>query len=215
MKILLVDDHVLFREGLTSLLTVQADIEVVGGANNVVEAIEQSRQFKPDIILMDFILPDGTGVEATQSILAERPEAQIVFLTVYDDNEHLFAGVRSGAKGYLPKSIPVADLLTYLRRVERGEAAITPGLTDQILKRFSKTKPRPKVTSSALADLTKREVEVLRELEGGASNKEIASRLVITERTVKNHINHILTKLDLKNRHQAAEFARQNGLFEN
>lgn len=215
MKILLVDDHVLFREGLTSLLKAQADIEVVGGANTVDEAIEQSRQFKPDIILMDFILPDGTGVEATQSILAEMPEAQIVFLTVYDDNEHLFAGIRSGAKGYLPKSIPVAELLTYIRRVERGEAAITPGLTDQILKRFSQTKPRLKVSSSALDILTEREVEVLRELEGGASNKEIASRLFITERTVKNHISHILAKLDLKNRHQAAEFARQNGLFEN
>jgi DNA-binding NarL/FixJ family response regulator len=195
------------------LLTAQADIEIVGGANNVEDAIEQSRKFNPDLILMDFALPDGTGVEATQSILAERPEAKIVFLTVHEDDEHLFAGIRSGAKGYLPKSIPVVKLLAYLRQVERGEAAITPALTGQILKRFSQTKPRPAVSSSALANLTDREVEILRELEGGATNQEIARRLVISERTVKNHVSHILAKLNMKNRYEAAEFARQNGLF--
>lgn len=213
MKILLVDDHVLFREGLASLLSAQPDLEVVGGANNVEEAIEQSRKFKPDLILMDFVLPDGTGVKATQSILAEQPEARIVFLTVHEDDEHLFAGIRSGARGYLPKSIPVVELLTYVRRVERGDAAITPGLAGQILKGFSQTRPQPAVSSSAVATLTVREVDILRELEGGGTNKEIASRLVISERTVKNHVSHILAKLHLKNRHEAAEFARQNGFF--
>jgi DNA-binding NarL/FixJ family response regulator len=212
MKILLVDDHVLFREGLASLLTTQADIEVVGGANNVEEAIEYSRKFKPDLILMDFGLPDGTGVEATQSILAERPETSIVFLTVHEDDQHLFAGIRSGAKGYLPKSIPIVELLAYLRRVERGDMAVTPQLADQILRRFSRTRPRPAVSSSAVAKLTSREIEILLELEAGYTNNEIARRLFISERTVKNHVGHILSKLDLKDRYKAAEFARQNGL---
>ena len=213
MKILLVDNHVLFREGLASLLTAQVDIEVVGGANNVVEAIEQSRKFGPDLILMDFELPDGTGVEATKLILAERPLSKIVFLSVHEDDQHLFAGIRSGAMGYLPKSVPVAKLLIYLRRVERGEAALTPAFTGQVLKGFSQTKPRPQVSSSAVANLTDREVEVLLELEGGASNREVARRLFISERTVKNHVSHILAKLNMKDRHAAAEFARQNGLI--
>lgn len=213
MKVLLVDDHILFREGLASLLIGQPNFEVVGGASNIREAVEQTQKLEPDLILMDFSLPDGTGLEATQKILGEYPETQIVFLTVHEDDEHLFAAIRGGAVGYLPKSVPVKELLAYLRRVERGEPAITPGLTGRILKRFAQSKPRPSVRSTAAANLTEREMEVLREIADRATNKEISQRLVISERTVKNHVSRILAKLNVKSRHEAAEFARKSRLF--
>lgn len=210
MRILLVDDHILFREGLASLLVAQPDFEVVGGANNVREAVAQARNFKPDLILMDFGLPDGTGLEATQAILAERPDTKVVFLTVHEDEEHLFAAIRGGAKGYLPKNIPVSELLNYLRLAEHGDPAMTPTLTGRVLKRFAQSRPRSLIPNADLANLTKREMEVLQEIVDGATNQEISVRLVISERTVKNHVSRILAKLNVKNRYEAAEFARQN-----
>lgn len=208
MKILLVDDHILFREGLASLLSTQVDMQIVGGASNVAESIEQVRTLEPDLVLMDFGLPDGTGLEATEAILAERPETKIVFLTVHEDDKRLFAAIRSGAKGYLPKSVPVDKLLTYLRGVEQGDAAITPAMTGRILERLAQTEPRQAPSHSAVASLTEREKQVLNELAAGVSNREIATHLVISEQTVKNHVSHILAKLGLKSRYEAAEIAR-------
>ncbi len=213
MRILLVDDHILFREGLASLLIGQPDFEVVGGASNIKEAVGQTRKFEPDLILMDFSLPDGTGLEATETILAEYPDMRIVFLTVHEDDEHLFAAIRGGAVGYLPKSVPVKELLVYLHRIKQNEPAITPDMTGRILKRFAQSKPRPSVRSTAAANLTEREMEVLREIADGATNQEIGRRLVISERTVKNHVSRILAKLNVRNRHEATEFARQSRLF--
>jgi NarL family two-component system response regulator LiaR len=212
MRVLLVDDHVLFREGIASLLGTQADLKVVGGAGNVREAIEQARELEPELVLMDFVLPDGTGVEATEAILADSPNTKIVFLTVFDDDKRLFAAIRSGAKGYLPKSVAVDDLLIYLRRVERGDAAITPDLTARILDKFAQLEPNGTLPHSAVADLTERERQVLGELATGATNQEIARRLVISEQTVKNHVSHILAKLKLKSRYEAADVARRFGI---
>lgn len=212
MRLLLVDDHILFREGLASLLSTQVDMQVVGWANDVEESVKQACELKPDLILMDFSLPDGTGLEATEAILAERPNVKIVFLTVHEDDKRLFAAIRSGARGYLPKSVPVAELLTYLRGVEQGNAAITPAMTGRILNRFAQTNPREKPPHSAVANLTERENEVLKELATGASNREIAGRLVISEQTVKNHVSHILAKMGLKSRYEAAEIARNTGM---
>jgi DNA-binding NarL/FixJ family response regulator len=212
MKILLVDDHILFREGLASLLSTQVDMQVVGGASSVEESIEQMRELGPDLILMDFGLPDGTGLEATEAILAERPETNIVFLTVHEDDKRLFAAIRSGAKGFLPKSVPVARLLTYLRGVEQGDAAITPAMTGRIMARLAQTEPREARPHAAVANLTERERDVLKELATGASNREIANRLFISEQTVKNHVSHILAKLGLKSRHEAADIARSIGM---
>lgn len=211
MKILLVDDHILFREGLASLLSTQVDMQVVGGANNVEESIEQARELGPDLILMDFGLPDGTGLEATEAILAEQPDTKIVFLTVHEDDKRLFAAIRSGAKGFLPKSVPVAKLLTYLRGVEQGDAAITPAMTGRILERLAQTEPRETRPHTAVANLTDREKQVLQELATGASNREIANHLVVSEQTVKNHVSHILAKLGLKSRYEAADIARSIG----
>lgn len=212
MRILLVDDHVLFREGISSLLSAQPDMTIVGSASNVEEAISKARELKPDIVLMDFTLPDGTGLEATEAILTDRPDTMIVFLTVHEDDERLFATIRSGVKGYLPKNISMSDLVSYLRGIERGEAAITPKIATRIFGEFAQTDPVRKRSGASAETLTTRELEVLRVLETGASNQEIAARLTISEQTVKNHVSNILSKLKVRNRYEAADFARRHGL---
>jgi DNA-binding NarL/FixJ family response regulator len=171
-----------------------------------------ARQVQPDLVLMDFTLPDGTGLDATQAILAERPETLIVFLTVHEEDDRLFAAIRGGAKGYLLKNVPVAKLLERLRGLEQEEAAISPALTSRILQEFSRTRAVHEPDGAALAQLTPRELEVLQELATGATNREIAERLYITENTVKNHVSSILSKLNLQNRREAARFAHQCGI---
>jgi two-component system NarL family response regulator len=173
-----------------------------------------TRQLEPDLILMDFGLPDGTGLDATQAILAERPETDIVFLTVHEQDDRLFAAIRGGAKGYLLKNVPVSKLLDYLRGVERGEAALSPAMTSHILEEFARLDPSRGPGPAELSELTTREVEVLRELATGASNLEIADRLYISENTVKNHVGSILTKLNLRNRREAASLAQRHGLLD-
>lgn len=212
MNILLVDDHSLFREGVASLLRGQPDFTVIGEAGSVREAVVMARDLQPDLVLMDFTLPDGTGLDATQAILAEHPETRIVFLTVHEEDERLFSAIRSGAKGYLLKNVPVAKLLGFLRGLERDEAAISPAMTSRILEEFSRTSPAHQPNGAALAQLTTRELDVLRELATGATNREIAACLFITENTVKNHVGNILSKLNLQNRREAARFAHQHGL---
>ena len=207
LRVLFVDDHILIREGLVSLLNSQPDLEVVGQAGSVREAIELARELKPDLILMDFGLPDGTGLDATKIILADQPNTKIVFLTVHEEDDRLFAAIRSGAKGYLLKNVPVSRLLAFLRGLERGEAAITPAMTSRVLNEFARLEPTHSQTEPD--ELTTRELEVLRELSTGASNREIAGRLIIAENTVKNHVSNILNKLSLRNRREAAEFARR------
>ena len=208
MRILLVDDHILFREGLVGLINSQPDFEVLGQAGSVAEAVEMTFELKPDLVLMDFGLPDGTGLDATQSILAKQPETNIVFLTVHEEDDRLFAALRSGAKGYLLKNVPVSKLLTFLRGVERGEAAISPAMTTRVLHEFARLEPGREPTGAS-EELTTREIEVLKELVTGATNREIADRLYIAENTVKNHMRNILGKLNLRNRREAAEFARR------
>jgi len=212
LKILIVDDHVLFREGLVSLLKTQPDITVLGEAGCVSEAVAMARELEPDLILMDFGLPDGTGLDATQAILGEQPETKIVFLTVHEHDDRLFAAIRSGARGYLLKNVPVSKLLDYLRGVQNGEAAISPTMTGQILDEFARLGRTLDSDPVELGELTPRELEVLRELATGATNQEIADRLIITDNTVKVHVRNILAKLNLPNRRAAAGFARRHGL---
>ncbi|MCP4423729.1 MAG: response regulator transcription factor [Chloroflexi bacterium] len=212
MKILLVDDHILFREGLASLLNSQPDLTVAGFAETVQDAVVKASQLQPDLILMDFGLSDGTGLDATRIILDKYPYMKIIFLTMHEDDEPLFEAIRCGAKGYLLKNVPVAKLLSYIRGVENGEAAISRSMTTRVLNQFSQTKPLRAPTLTTQNVLTAREIEILRELDTGATNRQIANRLVISERTVKNHVSNILSKLSLKNRREAANFARQHGL---
>ena len=212
MRILIVDDHILFREGLSNLLCTQPDLQVVGECGSVQEAIDSALDVKPDVILMDFSLPDGTGLEATRAILSALPETQIIFLTVHEDDERLIAAMRAGAKGYLLKNLTVTKLLASLRALQKGEAAISRIMMARILEEFANSEPSRSNSPSPLVVLTSREVEVLQELSTGVTNQEIATRLFISENTVKNHVHNILEKLNLNNRREAIDFAHKNGL---
>jgi two-component system NarL family response regulator len=212
MKVLIVDDHILFREGLAGLLRSQADLQVVGECGSVQEALDTAQTTLPDVILMDFSLPDGTGLDATRSILNVLPDTSIIFLTVHDNDERLIAAMRSGAKGYLLKNLSVSKLLASLRALERGEAAISRTMMARIIEEFAQPATNLQPEPSPLIGLTSREIEVLQELAYGITNQEIANRLYISENTVKNHIHNILEKLKINNRREAIEFARKYGL---
>jgi DNA-binding NarL/FixJ family response regulator len=202
MRILLVEDHILFQESLGRLLDAQADISVIGGATSIAQAIAMARQLKPDVILMDYTLPDGTGIDATKMILSEQPGVRIVFLTIHEEDERIFDAIRHGAKGYLPKNVTSTRLLSYLRGLEQGEVAMPPEYTARILKEFAHMPARQLGMEYDAAGLTARQKEILRELKTGATNRQIAARLVISEQTVKNHVSRVLKKLNLKSRHE-------------
>jgi DNA-binding NarL/FixJ family response regulator len=213
MKVLIVDDHILFRQGLVSLLQSEPDFEVCGQAGTLAEAIKLGRELQPDTILMDFELPDGSGAEATQAILADNPGCKIIFLTVYATDDKLFTAIRSGAVGYLLKSIPINKLLTALRSVNAGEAAISRAMMRRVLNEFSQSQPRNGHRPDLISLLTPRELDVLRELLTGATNQEISERLFIGENTVKHHVHSILEKLEVPNRHQAVQYAQEHGFM--
>jgi DNA-binding NarL/FixJ family response regulator len=212
MKVLVVDDHILFREGLVSLLSADPSFKVVGQAGSVCEAVELARTHKPDLVLMDFSLPDGDGAEASALILEDLPECDIVFLTMHDADEKLFAAIRSGAKGYLLKNVPVSKLLSALHSIEKGEAAISRSMTMRILDEFSHTVGTAQENRGLLNNLSPREIEILTEIGMGASNNEIAERLFLSVNTVKHHAHNIFSKLGLKNRREAMNFARTTRL---
>jgi len=208
VRVLLVDDHVLFREALVSLLETQLDFKVVGQADSINDAIVLARKVLPDLVLLNLTLPDGTGAEAIRALLAERPETKIVVLTLSDEDDNLFEAIRAGAIGYLSKRAHVALLVKTLPGVMRGEAGISGITARRILDEFARLSP---TLSEKGAQLTLREVEVLRELANGASNQVIAERLVISENTVKNHVRNILLKLHFHSRREAADYARRHG----
>ena len=211
-KVLLIDDQILFREGLVSLFNSTTDFEMVGSAGSVHEGIEQALSLRPDIILMDFSLPDGTGLDATRAILSKLPDCKIVFLTVYQEDETLFSALRMGAKGYMLKNVNSSDLLSSLRALDRGENAISRKMISSVLDKFSHTALTDSGQEKLLTKLSRREIEVLREIESGATNIEIAQRLFLSENTVKHHIRNVFEKLGVENRREAALIARQNSI---
>ena len=210
MKLIIVDDHVLFREGLAAIIRSESDFQIIGQAGTVQEAIEIVKLLRPDMVLMDFGLPDGTGAEATRAILAAHPSCKIVFLTMSEEDEHLFAAIRSGAKGYLLKNMHPSKLISTLRSVQRGESALSRAMTLRLMQELARTKEPARMED---ATLTRRELEVLRELAAGLSNQEIAERLFISENTVKYHVHSILEKLNLSDRRDATLYAREHGLL--
>ena len=212
IRILIVDDHVLFREGLAAVIRGESDIEVVGFAGSVKEAVETAHTVKPDIILMDFAMPDGTGAEATQRILKEHPECRIIFLTMSDENEDLFAAIRSGAKGYILKDIHPSKLVAALRSVYRGESAISRSMTLRLMEELARSDVPTRPRDPKLAKLTPRELDVLRDLAQGMTNQETANHLFLSENTVKYHVHSILEKLELPGRREASQFAREHGI---
>lgn len=212
MKILIVDDHVLFREGLVGILQARPEFEVVGEAGSVSGAIEKARKLQPDMILMDWGLPDGDGSQASRQILAEQPDCMIIFLTIYEADEKLFAAIRSGAKGYMLKNVPSSKLIRALQEVEAGNPAISREMTGRLMKEFSHSEPERQSQPEVFKKLSPREREVLQEIVKGETNREIAANLFISVNTVKHHIHSILEKLGVENRRQAADFAREYGI---
>lgn len=209
-SILVIDDHVLFRDGLISLFQSTTDFKVVDQAGTVSEGVEKAFHHRPDIILMDFSLPDGTGLDATQIILDEIPECKIVFLTVFETDENLLRAIHLGAKGYMLKNISSSSLLSSLRALAKGEIAMSRKMMSRVVE-YSRAMP-PHQNRDLLAKLSPREVDILSALQNGASNAQIAQQLFLSENTVKHHIHSILEKLGVENRRQAGALARQIGL---
>ena len=209
IRILLVDDHILFRKGIAHLLVSQPDFDLVGEAGNGREAIQKAEALSPDVVLMDLAMPDVDGLEATRQILARSSGTRIVILTFSEEDENLFEAVKSGARGYLLKKIAPEDLFANIRTAARGEASISGGMARKLLDEFSSQAKKPVPRSEGPA-LTPREREVLQLLAKGKSNKEISALLFIAENTVKNHMRSILEKLHLENRVQAAAYALRN-----
>ncbi|HYF95858.1 MAG TPA: response regulator transcription factor [Symbiobacteriaceae bacterium] len=207
LRLLLVDDHALFREGLISLLSYQDDFVVVGEAEDAEGALAKAQALAPDIVLMDIELPGQDGVAATHRLKTELPDLTIVMLTVRDDSETLFDAIKAGAQGYLVKNVRSRELLEQLRGLARGEAAISRRMAARILEEIrGQTEPL-----GPEEELTAREMEVLELVAARLSNAEIAERLVVSEHTVKNHMKSILSKLHMANRHQAAAYGIARG----
>jgi len=214
MRILLVDDHALFLEGLQNLLRAK-EMEVVGVAHHGREAIAQAQRLQPDVILMDIQMPECDGIEATRQIKARLPHVQIVMLTMSTDDAHLFEAIKAGATGYLLKNLEVDQFFELLNGLERGEAPMPRDLATKILREFAHQAqtPTPADTEPALDEPTERQLEVLKLIAQGWTNKQVADQLFITERTVKYHLQEILQKLHLRNRTQAVAYAVRTGLI--
>jgi len=212
-SILVIDDHVLFRDGLVSLFQSASDFHVVDQAGSVNEGIEKALLHKPDIVLMDFSLPDGTGLDATRVILDELPDCKIIFLTVYETDENLMSAIRLGAKGYMLKNVSGSSLMMSMRALANGEIAMSRKMMSKVLE-FSRSLPVPPA-QDLLVKLSPRELDILFELKDGSSNLQIAQRLFLSENTVKHHIHSILEKLGVENRREAGNLAQKLGIKRN
>jgi DNA-binding NarL/FixJ family response regulator len=215
IRVLLVDDQALFREGLETLLSVHKDIQVVGLASNGQEAVEVAAQVQPDVVLMDVRMPILDGVGATRLLKQAQPQCRVIVLTTFDDDEYIFDALRIGAAGYLLKDVPSARLVEAIRATARGESILEPSVAAKVIAEFSRVSSMvPSAQMEQLVEpLSERELEILAAIARGASNKEIASQLFIAEGTVKNHVTHILGKLGVRDRTQAALKARELGLL--
>ena len=214
IRVLLVDDQALFREGLHTLLSVHADLAVVGEAGNGQEALERAEALQPDVVLMDVQMPVLDGVAATRRLHSALPACRVILLTTFDDDEYVFEGLRAGAVGYLLKDAPSARLVDAIRAAARGESFLQPSIAAKVVAEYTRLAGSAPPVSSGLAEpLTERELEILRLLAEGASNKEIAAHLFLAEGTVKNHVTNILGKLGVPGRLQAANRARELGLL--
>lgn len=208
IRVLLVDDQALFREGLRTLLSIEPTVLVVGEAKDGAQALELVEQTHPSVVLMDLRMPGMDGVTATRRIRARFPRAQVLVLTTFDDDASIFEAVRAGAVGYLLKDASAETLLAAIRAADRGDSVLQPSVARRLMDEFSRLAPAP-VKQFALSE---REEEVLRLLARGASNKEIATALAVVEGTVKNHVTRIFEKLEVADRTQAALKAREAGL---
>lgn len=210
IRVLIADDHPLFREGMRGRLDRVADIEVVGEAGSGDEAVELARELDPTVVLMDIKMPGLNGIEATREILETKPQTGVLVLTMFEDDDSVFAAMRAGAKGYLLKDCGGEGVVRAIRAVASGEAVFGPGVAERIMGFFSA--PRPATPQRAFAELTEREEEVLSLVAEGKRNQEISRQLFVSLKTVRNHVSNILLKLQVSDRAQAVIRAREAGM---
>jgi DNA-binding NarL/FixJ family response regulator len=214
VRVLIVDDQVLMRQGLRTLLDLDERVEVVGEAADGVEALEKVGELRPEVALVDVRMPRMDGVELVRRLSAEHPSVAALVLTTFEDDEYVFGGLRAGAKGYLLKDTPSEELAAAIVKVRRGETVLGGTVASRVVRELARLPERADAPDVEAGALSEREVEVLRLVGSGASNKEISRKLFITEGTAKNHISKILRKLDLKDRTQAALYAAERGWTE-
>jgi two-component system, NarL family, response regulator DevR len=208
LRLLVVDDHEVVRQGLVALLDRREEFQVVGEAGSVAEAIESARRLEPDLVIMDVRLPDGSGVEATREIRSERPSTRVVILTSYPDEDAVLSAIVAGAAGYLLKQIRARDLVSALQAVGRGESLLDPAVTEKVLERVRRIASGS--YTDELSQLTQQEQKILALVAEGKTNKEIAGEVFLSDKTVKNYVSSILSKLNLERRAQAAAFVAKH-----
>ena len=213
VRVLLVDDQRLMREGLRTLLELEPGLVVAGEAGNGAEALARYAELRPDVVLMDVRMPVLDGVEATRRLCAEFPGARVIILTTFDDDEYVFEGLRAGALGYLLKDVSIQELAEAIRTVMAGGVLIQPSVARKVVAEFARLRPTAPSQTGLAEALSEREVEILRLLAGGLTNREIAERLFLAEGTVKNYVTNILGKIGARDRTQAALRGRELGLL--
>jgi len=210
ITLIVVDDHAVVREGVRAFLETQEDLTVLGTAASGAEAIRLAGEQAPDVVLMDLVMPEMDGVETTRRLKQISPRTQVIVLTSYDQDEHIFPAIRAGALSYLLKDVSSQDLADAIRKAARGEAMLHPRVATRVVQELHGTRQDQ---PNAFVELSDREIEVLRLIANGRSNSEIAGRLVISEKTVKSHVSNILNKLHVADRTQAAVYAWREGVI--
>ena len=214
IRVLIADDQALVRDGFGMILDAQADIEVVGQASDGREAVELSRELRPDVVLMDIRMPEVDGVEATRRLMADPESPRILMLTTFDQNEYVYDAMKAGASGFLLKDVRREELINAVRSVAAGDALLASSLTRRFIEDFVRRPPPGAAPTGALAELTDREAEVVRLVARGLSNAEIAERMVVSEATVKTHVARVLSKLGLRDRTQVVVMAYETGFVQ-
>lgn len=212
IRLMIADDHKLFREGIKALLAVTTDIEIVGEAEDGESALKKCQELEPDVILMDINMSGLSGIEATRQILEKQPQTRVIMLTMLEDDASIFHAMRTGARGYLLKGADPTEVLSVIRAAAEGQALFGPAIATRLMNYFKELSAKPPVSDPPFPELTERELEILRLIAQGFNNQELAQKLVLSPKTVRNHITSIFSKLQVADRAQAIVRAREAGL---
>ncbi|MBV6449459.1 MAG: Transcriptional regulatory protein DegU [Anaerolineales bacterium] len=212
IRLMIADDHKLFREGIKALLAITDDIEIVGEAEDGESALKKCQELEPDVILMDINMPGLNGIQVTGQILEKQPQTRIVMLTMLEDDASIFHAMRAGARGYLLKGADPTEVLSVIRAAAEGQALFGPAIATRLMNYFKELSAKPPVSAPPFPELTERELEILRLIAQGLNNQELAQKLVLSPKTVRNHITSIFSKLQVADRAQAIVRAREAGL---